>query len=163
MQMLYRIATKDDLERLWQKNIKKNPNDPRWARWREEYISYNQKGMAVTFAGVLEGEPIGEVTLLLSPACGAIEGRLALADGHSIGNVNALRVEKKWRGRGYSSGLVRALEDYARARGLKELTIGVDAPETRNIAIYLHWGYDKFVMAQEEDGDLVLYYKKSFA
>ncbi len=161
MEAVIRIATKDDLARLWRKNIDNHPRDPRWARWAEEYIGYNETGQAVTFAIVLDGEPVGEGTLLLSPDCGAIGGRLALADGKAVGNVNALRIEKRWEGQGHVSRMVKMLEDYARGRGLTALTIGVDAPETRNLAIYLHWGYDQFVMGGEEDGDLVLYYKKN--
>lgn len=78
----------------------------------------------------------------------------------SVGNVNALRIEKDWEGQGHMSRLMGVLEEYARGLGLKALTIGVDAWETRNLGIYLHWGYDTFVMAEEEDGDLVLYYAK---
>lgn len=69
-------------------------------------------------------------------------------------------VAGRWPGRGpgargpwWSAGAKPLL-------GLKALTIGVDAWETRNLGIYLHWGYDTFVMAEEEDGDLVLYYAK---
>ncbi len=160
MEAVYRIATKDDLARLWQKNIDNNPHDPRWAKWAKEYIGYNGTGQATTFAIVLDGDPVGEGTLLFSPECKAIDGRLALADGRAVGNVNALRIEKRWEGQGHVSRMVKILEDYARRRGLTALTIGVDAPETRNLAIYLHWGYDQFVMGCEEDGDLVLYYKK---
>ena len=58
------------------------------------------------------------------------------------------------------SRLVKELESYARTQGLRALTIGVDAWETRNLAIYLHWGYTTYVMAEEEAGGPVLYYQK---
>ena len=156
----YRIASPQELERLWEKNIARNPGDSRWVRWRDAYIGYNRKGMAVTFAVVLGGEPVGEGTLLFSPGCGAIEGRTALADGSTVANVNALRIEKAYEGQGHISRLMRAIENWAKARGYQALTIGVDAWETRNLGIYLHWGYGRFVMAEEEDGALVLYYRK---
>lgn len=161
MEAVYHIAEKGELARLWEKNVAGHPGDPRWAKWAREYTAYNENGMGITFAAVLEGEPVGEATLLLSPACGAVEGRLALADGKSVGNVNALRMEKQWEGQGHMSRLMEVLEGCARERGLTALTIGVDAWETRNLGIYLHWGYREFVMAQEEDGDLVLYYRKN--
>ncbi len=161
MEAVYHIAEKGELARLWEKNVAGHPGDPRWAKWAREYTAYNENGMGITFAAVLEGEPVGEATLLLSPACGAVEGRLALADGKSVGNVNALRMEKKWEGQGHMSRLMEVLENCAREWGLTALTIGVDAWETRNLGIYLHWGYREFVMAQEEDGDLVLYYRKN--
>ena len=52
------------------------------------------------------------------------------------------------------------MERAAAERGITTLTIGVDAHETRNLAIYLHWGYTRFVMSEVEDGCLVLYYAK---
>ena len=106
MEAVYHAATKEELACLWEKNVLANPADPRWAKWAREYTAYNENGMGITFAAVLEGEPVGEATLLLSPACGAIEGRLALADGKSVGNVNALRMEKRWEGQGHMSRLV---------------------------------------------------------
>ena len=45
----YRPATRRDLEQIWDMNIAQNPDDPRWIRWKEEYIAYNQSGMAQTF------------------------------------------------------------------------------------------------------------------
>ena len=135
----YRKATGDDLERIWDMNIRHNPDDSRWARWKEQYIGYNLSGAAVTFV-ILDGDfPVGEVTLILSPECKAVKGRPCLADGGKTGNVNALRIRKEYEGRGYVSGLMRYMEAYAAEAGLDRLTIGVEAAEARNLAIYLHW------------------------
>lgn len=156
----YRAATREDLESLWSLNITSHPEDNRWVHWKDEYIGYNLNGKAVTYAVVIDGQAVGEGTLLFSPDCRAIEGRTALADGVSVANVNALRIIKAYEGQGHISSLMRLMEREALARGYTHLTIGVDAWETRNLAIYLHWGYRDFVMAEEEDGDLVLYYAK---
>ena len=157
----YRKATLQDLEYLWNKNIAENPQDPRWADWKKEYISHNQTGRGCTFTVVIEGEPVGEGTLLFSPDCSAISGRTELADGNTTANVNALRIRNSYEGQGHISALVRLMESYAAAHGITSLTIGVDAKETRNTAIYLHWGYTEFVTYAIEDGELVLYYAKS--
>lgn len=157
----YRKATGDDLERIWDMNIRHNPDDSRWVRWKEQYIGYNISGAAVTFV-ILDGDfPIGEVTLILSPECKAVKGRPCLADGGKIGNVNALRIRKEYEGRGYVSGLMRYMEAYAAEAGLDRLTIGVAAAEARNLAIYLHWGYTEFVYSETDGGELVLYYAKN--
>lgn len=156
----YRVATVKDLEILWAANIAQNPGDDRWVHWKDEYIRYNRDGKAVTFAVAIDGIPVGEGTLLLSPDCGAIGGRAELADGAYIANVNALRIVKAHEGWGHMSALVRRMEQWALAHGLRRLTIGVDARETRNLAIYLHWGYRQFVTSALEDGELVLYYAK---
>ena len=161
MRVEYRLATVDDLERLWDMNIADNPDDARWVRWKAEYIGYHQSGRSATFAVVIDGVPVGEGTLLFSPECKAISGRLALADSRTTANVNALRIRKEHEGQGHISTLVRMMERYAAERGYHNLTIGVDASETRNLAIYLHWGYTAYVMSETEDGELVLYYRKS--
>ena len=162
----YRKATIQDLERLWNTNIAENPDDPRWASWKQEYISINQTGKACTFAVVIDGEPVGEGTLLFSPDCSAISGRTDLAASSAIAgnvtaNINALRIRKPYEGQGHISTLVRLMEAYAAEHGITRLTIGVEAKETRNLAIYLHWGYTDFVTHAIEDGELVLYYAKN--
>lgn len=117
--------------------------------------------MGTTFAVIHNGRPVGEGTLLFSPECSAIRGRTALFDGCRTANINALRIRKKHEGKGYISALVRMMEQYAAEHGYTHLTIGVEACETRNLAIYLHWRYDELVTAEQEDGELVLYYAKS--
>ena len=157
----YRRATIQDLEHLWNTNIAENPNDPSWASWKQEYISCNQTGKACTFAVVTDNEPVGEGTLLFSPDCSAITGRTQLANGSTVANINALRIRKPYEGQGHISNLVRLMESYAAEHGITRLTIGVEAKETRNLAIYLHWGYTDFVTHAVEDGELVLYYAKN--
>ncbi len=160
MTVTYRLATPQDLELIWNKNIAENPEDVRWVHWKEEYIRYNRTGMAQTYVVVCDEEPVGECTLILSPECNAVRGRLALADGKNVANINALRIAKEYEGQGHISKLMRCVEKAAKTRNIKTLTIGVEAKETRNLSIYLHWGYDRFVMSETEDDELVLYYRK---
>lgn len=156
-----RVATAEDLETIWNRNLAEHPQDLRWCAWKEEYIAINRSGDAVTFVVVCDGEPVGEGTLLLSPSCSAIGGRTVLADGKRAANVNALRICKAYERIGYVSAMVRKMERYAAALGYTRLTIGVAAKETRNLAIYLHWGYTEFLMSELEEGELVLYYGKN--
>lgn len=51
-------------------------------------------------------------------------------------------------------------EEYVKAKGITCLTIGSEAKESRNLAIYLHFGYTKFVTSFIEDDELVLFYEK---
>ena len=155
------IASPEELERIWEKDVAVNGGDERWLRWREEYIRYNRLGMAVTFVVTADGDPVGQGTLILSPDCKAVSGRPLLCDGITTGNVNALRIEKAHEGQGHISRLVKMMEAYAKEHGYERLTIGVEAQETRNLAIYLHWGYQEFVMSEMDDDVLVLYYAKN--
>lgn len=160
---VYKKASLDELEWIWDKNIAANIGDNRWVAWKPDVIERNKNGTQCTFVALCADEPIGEVSLLLSPEC--IQGRTDLADGETVANVNALRVERKHRGNGHSSKLMQLAESHANNAGIKILTIGVEPAETRNLAIYLHWGYTKFVRhdIEDDDGELVLYYAKELA
>ncbi len=160
MKCVYKIATLKELELIWDMNIRKNVDDKRWIAWRRQYIQYNINKMAHTFCVIIDDIPVGEGTLILSPECVAIQNRTALANNLTTANINALRISKDFEGCGHISKLVHTIELYAKSIGLRELTIGVEAKETRNLSIYLHWGYNKFIMSEVENNELILYYKK---
>ena len=142
----YKEASFEELERRWDINISNNPGDNRWFVWKYQYIEYNKTGACKTFVVLDENEPIGEGTLLFLP---------------EYCEVNALRINKKYEGKGHISKLVKLMEQYAANIGYKSLAIGVEAKEVRNIAIYLHWGYNNFIKHEIEDNVLILYYSKS--
>lgn len=157
----YRKATLEDLELIWAYNMAMNPDEPRMQRWKESYISRNAEGRAATYVAVINGEPAGEVTLdYHAEAYGNPSLRPKLADGKNTGYVTALRIRKEFEDNGYASALMRFMEDSAKAMGYHRVTIGVGAEDTRNLGIYLHWGYDKFIAAEEDYGELVLFYAK---
>ena len=156
-------ATAEELEAAWNYNIETHPTDPQWVVWKEQFIAYNRSGMARTYVITHGRQPVGEATLLLSPDCTAIRGRLDLADGAYTANINGLRIQKPYEGRGYVSALIKQLEQDAARSGITRITIGVEAAETRNLGIYLHWGYNRFLRSETEDGALVLYYGKDLA
>lgn len=161
MKYEYCGATPDNLQRIWEKDIAENQGDNRWVAWRDKYINYNHNGMGRTFVVLCNNEPVGQGTLLFSPNCTAISGRTELADNVLVANINALRIQKEYEGKGHISRLVHEMEKYVIKKGYTRLTIGVEARETRNLAIYLHWGYNTFMMSEIEEGELVLYYSKN--
>lgn len=163
MNFVYRKANLIDLEKIWDKNIREHKGDKRWIKWRNEMIENNRDSKSVTFVINCDDEPIGEGTLLFSPKCSAIRNRKKLCDGKGTANLNALRIQKEYENKGHISKLVKEIEKYALLSGYSYLTIGVEAKETRNLAIYLHWGYNEFIMSAKEDGELVLYFRKKLS
>lgn len=158
----YRKATLEDLNRIWDYQMARNPLEPRNQRWRESYISRNMHNRAATYVAVMNGEPIGEVTLdYYAEAYGNPELRPKLADGATSAYITALRIREEYEGKGYISGLMQFMEENARLKGYRCLTIGVEAAESRNLAIYLHWGYDRFLTSEFDCGELVLFYAKN--
>lgn len=162
--MELRKASREDLIKIWDKDIAKNPNDDRWKKWKERYIADNEAGKCSTFVAFDGEKPVGQITVLYSTECGSVAGRPLLCNGIDTANMNSFRIEKAYEGKGYISKLVKMGEEDAKARGIKYLTIGAEARESRNLGIYLHWGYDEFVMHEfddEEEGcPLVVYYRK---
>ena len=108
-----------------------------------------------------DDDPIGQITVIFSPECSAVKNRPMLCDGKTTGNMNAFRIEKEYEGQGHISKLVRMAEKYAKDKGLKYLTIGSEAKESRNLSIYLHFGYREIVTSFVEEDELVLFYKKA--
>lgn len=157
----YRPAEIRELERIWDQNILENPGDENWPRWKKQFIEDNQSGRAQSFLVFLDDMPVGEGTLLFSPQCTQIRGRTQLCDGKTVCNINALRIQKAHEGQGHISKLVKEMENYAKEKGFRAVTIGVEANEARNLAIYLHFGYQKLVHYEIEGGELVLYYEKT--
>ena len=158
----YRKATLEDLNRVWDYQMQLNPDDPRMQRWRDNYISRNIHNRAATYVAVNGGEPVGEVTLdYYAEAYGNPDIRPKLADGKDTAYVTALRVRSAFEGNGYISSLMRYMETEAREMGFSQLVIGVEATETKSLAIYLHWGYNQFVISDVDCSELVLFYAKN--
>lgn len=158
----YRKATLEDLNRIWDHQMQQNPDEPRMQRWRDSYISRNVNNRAATYVVVIDGEPVGEVTLdYYAEAHGNPDSRHLLADGKQTAYVTALRIREAFEGKGFISGLMCHMEEQAKAMGFSRLTVGVEAAETRNLGIYLHWGYNRFVMHEIDGGELVLFYEKT--
>jgi len=161
MKFEYVPAAPDKLEQIWDQTIAANPGDDRWVQWKQNALQDNASGRSLTFLVLCDGRPVGEGTLLFCTDCGAIAGRRELAECGKTTNINGLRIEKAFEGQGHISRLVREMERYAVEHGYEKITIGVEAKEARNLAIYLHWGYTAFLCSETEDGELVLYYGKS--
>lgn len=158
--MIYRKATIEDLEKIWDKDILSNPNDDSYVKWKKQYIENNKNGKCATFVVLDSDEPIGQITVLFSTECSAVKNRPMLCDGKSIANMNAFRIDKKYEGQGHISKLVSMAEKYAKEKSITYLTIGSEAKESRNLAIYLHFGYTEFITSFIEDEELVLFYGK---
>lgn len=158
----YRVATSEDLERLWNDDISRHFGEERkqWEKWKEQYVNYNKTGEATTFVVLVDNVPVGQRNVLFSTNCSAVKNRAMLCDGGTTANMNAFRIKKEYEGQGHISKLVKMAEQYAKGKGFSYLTIGSEAKESRNLAIYLHFGYTEFITSITENGELILFYGK---
>lgn len=160
--MIYRRATYEDLDKIWNKDIKENADDKRYIKWKKEFITANSKNDIITFVVLDNDDPVGQTSLILNSDCVKSPNKDILCNKESA-NMATFRIEKRFEGQGHISKLVKMAEDYARKLGYKYLTIGSEAKESRNLAIYLHWQYNQFIGFDINEGDLILYYRKNLS
>ena len=157
----YVKANEEKLNQVWDINIANHPDDDRWIRWKKRNIGEVSNGIMTTYLVLCDDVPVGEGSVLWDETCYAIKSRPQLATKGKVCNINGLRIIKKFEGQGHISKLFKLMEKDAKERGYEAVTIGVEAIEARNLAIYLHLGYTQLVHHEIEDGALVLYYQKT--
>ena len=159
--MNYKMASIDDLNYVWDKDIDKHPDEKdKWIRWKKEFIDNYNKGIIKTFVAEINGDIIGQITVATSP--------LAIADAtirdklcdENTAYMMAFRCDKEYEGKGHISKLVKLGEDYARNTGFKYISIGSEVKESRNLAIYLHFGYTEYITHSFSDNELEVFYRK---
>ncbi len=158
---IYRKANLKDLNTIWDKDIKENKDDKRYIKWKESFINSNKNGDIVTFVVLNDGDPIGQCTIVLNVNNIKFKCKNFLCDGKEKAYLSTIRIEKQFEGQGHISKLVKTVEDFARKKGFYYLTIGVEAKESRNLAIYLHFDYTNFITSELDDDTLILFYQKS--
>ena len=151
----YRPVTREEFDALWDRNLAENPREPMWPIWRQRFRQRIDRGQAITFGVILDGEAVGEGTLELNTGKDP-----RICDGRTTAYLSALRIRKEYEGRGHVSRLVKAMENHARTLGFSFLTIGVEEHAERNRRIYTHWGYVNQVAQETQDGVRVLYFSK---
>lgn len=74
------------------------------------------------------------------------------ANGVNRAYLCALRVEKKFRGRGLASKLMKAVLARVKENGFSEVTIGVDNDDYEKLkSMYNTWGFNELIKQQHYD------------
>lgn len=138
-----RIASVEEIEAWWDKKIKKTPSNLAYKKWKENFVEGNKCGDRKTFFAFDNGKYIGQGTLLLKSADKILTGQ---------GRAEIIKLEllPKYRGKGISTKIYRAIEEFAKKNKIKMLTIGVEPCEIRNMQIYFHWGFTQFLQCVTE-------------
>ena len=142
--MEIRIATMQELENWWDKEIKENVGDNSLVVWKNNFIEENINGKRKTFFAFDSGKYVGQGTLLF-------ESKDKVMTGDGKAEIIKLEIEEEYRGKGVATEIYKALKFYAKSVGIKTLTIGVEPSEIRNMQIYFHWGFTKFLQCITEN------------
>ncbi len=143
-----RIATISEIQEKWNYEIKNHPDDNRWMIWRNVAIANVKRGNRLCFYGFLNDEIIAEGTAVISQNDTGLENKEFVFNDAAY--IEAFRVNKEHRGKGYFSRLFCFMEKHLQGLGFKNLILGVEPDETRNLEIYKHLGFDKFLAEKIE-------------
>lgn len=112
---------------------------------------------------VADGDPVGQATLVLLKDAIDSEIKDILCNDCDTAYISTVRIEKQFEAQGRISKLFKLMEKNAADMGIKYLTIGCEAKMTRNLAIYLHFGYTEYLTSITDDGDLILFFRKALS
>lgn len=112
---------------------------------------------------VADGDPVGQATLVLLKDAIDSEIKGILCNDRDTAYISTVRIEKQFEAQGHISKLFKLMEKTAADIGIKYLTIGCEAKMTRNLAIYLHFGYTEYLTSITDDGDLILFFRKALS
>lgn len=141
--MEVRTATIKELQDWWNSKIAENPEDNSWVVWKNRFIESNINGQYVTFFAFDNGKYAGQCTLIL-------ENEDTDLTGNGKAEINKLELDKEHRGQGNATVIFDVVKQYAKKRNIKTLTIGVEPCEIRNMQIYFHWGFTKYLKCTTE-------------
>lgn len=133
-----KAAVQEEMERRWEDEIALHAEKGNWLVWRDEAIASFRTGRSIPYYGILDGKIICEATVVPDPDPAVLGG---LPAGCRAAELCAFRTVRAHRGQGWFSRLMDFLQRDLRERGFTFAVVGVEPSETRNLAIYRHWGF----------------------
>ena len=167
-----KAANREELLKRWEYLISINPEDHRWAGFRESALKLYDEKSAICYLGFLNGEIICEATAYIKDS--AFIGDISDPSGllnDQMSYLAAFRTNKEFEGKGYFSILYRFVENDLKRRGYTELSLGVGPEAVRNMEIYFHLGFRTYIKTLVQykpsildpavrEEDVILFYKK---
>ena len=98
----------------------------------QDFFDRRVHGSALLIAGRTAEQRLGYVYL---------ETKQDYFSGRQCGHINTIAVSESYEGRGVGSALMRAAEEWARAKGFSHLTLNVFAGNDKAREIYEHMGF----------------------
>lgn len=143
--MNIRQATIQEIENWWDVKIEKQPNNPAYKIWKEDFVEGNKKGKYKTFFVFDENNNyVGQGSLTLKSEDPDLTGE-------NKAEVTKLEINREFRGQKICTLIHNTLINYAKSIGIKKLTIGVDPAKIKNMQIYFHFGYNTFIKVTSEE------------
>lgn len=149
-----KIATIDEMEVMWDYEIKKHRNS-NWKIWKSEAIEHVKNGQSIAYYGILNSKIICQATAMFDR--NIVQNSDGLVDDKTV-YLCAFRTVEQYQGKGYFSRLFRFMIEDLKCRGYIKSALGVEPDETENLKIYRHLGFHDFIKSAQEiypDGSII--------
>ena len=143
-----KIATLEDIIKKHDYEIEKAVDDKEnWVVWKEKAIEKYNKGLSITYMGLLNDEIIYECTAAIDPTI--VQNSDSLVDSKTA-YLFAFRTNEEYQGRGYFSILFKFMINDLISRGYEKVTLGVEPEEEKNKTIYFKYGFTEHIKDAKE-------------
>lgn len=140
------IADVNLIHQKWDEEIAKHQHSLQWIEFKKNALQNLQT--RCVYMGILNGHIITEATAIFEQDPN-IQNKEGLVGKHTA-YLCAFRTNKEYEGQGYFSKLYKFMENDLKGKGFRELTLGVEPCEVRNMQIYFKWGYQTFIKTAYE-------------
>lgn len=138
------VATKQDVINYYDEKISNNPTDESLKIYKNHFVSAVEEKTRICYFGILNNQIICKTTAVVSLLDRFVQNKENLIDNNTA-YLTAFQTKPEFEGKGYFSKLYKFMEQDLKKRGFKKLTLGVEPCEVRNMQIYFHLGYTKFI------------------
>jgi ribosomal protein S18 acetylase RimI-like enzyme len=146
-----KVATLEEIIKRCDYLIDIHSGNKLWENVKVNTINGYNNGSKIVYVGILNGEIICDVTAYIKEE--AFIGDIQNTD-NLINEERAYlcggRADKEYEGQGYFSKLYKFMEQDLKNRGYKELSLGVEPKEVRNVNIYKKWGFTNLIKSVVE-------------
>lgn len=146
MNYVCKIATLDEIIKRMDYLIEIHPNNNLWIKAKENAIRGYKEKSKIMYIGLLNDEIICEATAYVNELAfiGDIKNTENLLSKERA-YLSAFRTNKEYENNGYFSKLYKYMEKDLKEKGYKELSLGVEPNEIRNILIYFKYGFTNYI------------------
>ena len=159
-----KIASLREMDVKWEYEIAHSGTDrENWIVWKKRNVENFKQGYILPYYGILDGKIICEATAMLHPK--VVQNSDGLVGSHTV-YLSAFRTVSEFQGKGYFSTLFHFMTKDLRRKGFTRATLGVEPSDSKNKAIYTHYGFTEYIKSDKEsypDGTVidVEYYAKA--
>lgn len=161
--MEYRIATLAEVAKqfdwLIETHSDNEANKKQWSKWKTQFLHGVKCGLTIPYYG-FEGD-----TCICEAYANITKNNDFILAKRDRPYLQAFRTRKPYQGQHYFTGLFNYMINDLKAKGYNKVCVGVESTETKNKAMYDHYGFKTFLFSMPEtyhDGTkhIVEYYEK---